>query len=109
MKGQVFKTPEALADLAEQGLYLSHDSPNAALRFYEAAEAAFEQLAVMPGIGSARDYASRKLRGLRMWRVPGFEKHLIFYQPTDAGITIVRVLHGARDIPNLLDLDADSS
>ena len=37
-----------------------------------------------------------------MVAVQGFEKHLVFYRPTEAGIEIVRVLHAARDIAAVL-------
>jgi plasmid stabilization system protein ParE len=33
----------------------------------------------------------------------GFEKHLIFYRPIAEGIKVVRVIHAARDIPEILD------
>jgi plasmid stabilization system protein ParE len=32
------------------------------------------------------------------FRVKGFESYLVFYLPLEAGIDVVRVLHGARDI-----------
>jgi toxin ParE1/3/4 len=46
-----------------------------------------------------------RLAGLRVGRVEGFEKHLIFYRPGDDGVEIIRVLHGARDIDSVLDED----
>ena len=45
-----------------------------------------------------------ELAGLRKWRVAGFEDILIFYIPHDRGISIVRVLRGARDWWQLLGL-----
>jgi plasmid stabilization system protein ParE len=30
-------------------------------------------------------------------------KMLVFYRPTDQGIDIIRVLHGGRDFPTLLE------
>lgn len=38
-----------------------------------------------------------------MWRVPGFERHLIFYRESAAAIEIIRVLHGTRDLPGLFE------
>jgi toxin ParE1/3/4 len=32
-----------------------------------------------------------------------FKKYLIFYRQVAAGIEVVRVLHGARDIPSILE------
>jgi toxin ParE1/3/4 len=42
------------------------------------------------------------LEGLRLWPVPGFERHLIFYVERADYIDVLRVLHGARDIPAVL-------
>lgn len=50
-------------------------------------------LSGMSGIGSMRDELSDGLRSYT------FGKHLIFYREIDDGIVIVRVLHGARDLP----------
>ena len=36
----------------------------------------------------------------------GFENWLIFYIPKLGGVEIVHVIHGARDIQNLLDTKA---
>jgi plasmid stabilization system protein ParE len=41
------------------------------------------------------------LKGMRMMRVHGFEAYLIFYLPSDTGVDVVRVIHGARDLPTL--------
>jgi toxin ParE1/3/4 len=44
-----------------------------------------------------RTFRSRA-SGIRRWPIPEFPKHLIFYRPTDDGVDILRVLHGARDV-----------
>ena len=62
----------------------------------------------MPGMGERRESANPRLAELRVWRVEGFEKHLIFYRPTQGGIEIVRVLHGARDIDSVLESEDPS-
>jgi toxin ParE1/3/4 len=36
---------------------------------------------------------------LRVWPVPGFDRHLVFYVERADYIDVLRVLHGARDIP----------
>jgi plasmid stabilization system protein ParE len=40
---------------------------------------------------------------LRAKLVTGFTKYVVFYSVRDDGVYIVRVLHGARDIPRVLD------
>ena len=57
----------------------------------------------MPGLGERRETSSPRLEGLRVWRIEGFENHLIFYRPVDDGIEIVRVLHGDADIDSVLE------
>jgi len=60
------------------------------------------QLAVMPGMGEAFATSHPRLQGVRRFRVAGFPNHLIFYREIEGGIEVVRVLHGARDLPSVL-------
>ena len=103
MKRHIERTPQALEDLAEQGEYIGRDSLPAEIRFYEAEESAFQQLVAMPKMGVPRELDNPRLAGLRMWRIRGFEKHLIFYRLIEGGIEIVRVLHAARDVRRILE------
>ena len=89
---------EARRDLVETALYLEERNPDAALRFLAAVEETLAAIAGMPGLGVARPFRHPRLSGLRMLPVHGFVNHLVFYRETDAGIELVRVLHGARDI-----------
>ena len=52
-------------------------------------------------MGSAREYINAKYSGIRMWRVKGFRKYLIFYKPIEDGVDIIRVIHSSRDIAAL--------
>jgi toxin ParE1/3/4 len=104
MTAQYHVLPAADRDLDDQAAYLAQEaSLETALRFYDAAAATFEDLAGMPGLGERRPTANQRLEGLRVWRIKGFEKHLIFYRAVEHGIEIIRVLHGARDIDRLLE------
>jgi toxin ParE1/3/4 len=99
--------PAADTDLDDQAAYLAREaSLDVALRFYDAAAATFEAIARMPGLGERRPTTDPRLEGLRVRRIQGFEKHLIFYRAVADGIEIVRVLHGARDIDRLLESEA---
>jgi len=95
-------TPEADRDLEETALFIETDSPSAAKRFLDAATSGFRSLSDAPRIGGRVETSNTALTGLRRWRVPGFENHLIFYRVTDESIEIIRVLHGARDIESIL-------
>ncbi len=73
-------------------------------RFLGAAEETFGKLAAHPFLGWARKRSDPRLSGIRTWRMEGFEKHLIFYQPLQSGVLILRVLHGSRDVPGELSV-----
>ena len=102
-RNRVEKRPQAIADLATIAVYLAEESASdeLAFRFLDAAEASFESLAVMPGMGAAREYNDPALANVRMWRVAGFPNHLIFYRPIESGVEVIRVLHANRDIEAL--------
>jgi toxin ParE1/3/4 len=98
--------PSADRDLDDQADYLAREaSLETALRFYAAARSTFEMMAQMPAIGERRASGNPRLAGLHVWRVEGFENHLVFYQVAEDGIEIIRVLHGARDIDSVLDVE----
>jgi toxin ParE1/3/4 len=97
--------PAADRDLDDQASFLATEANlDTALRFYDAASTTFGNIATMPGIGERWQSINPRLAELRVWRIAGFEKHLVFYRPTADGIEIVRVLHGARDIDSVLEI-----
>ena len=92
----------AIQDLKDYGAYIQRDNVEAAGRFLHAAERSFELLARNPLIGPLRRFESRKLRGLRSWRIHGFGNYLVFYLTSGDQIEIVRVLHGAMNLEDEL-------
>jgi toxin ParE1/3/4 len=104
MNRHITRRPQAEADLTDQFVYyLAAGGAELAERFLTAVEAATQRLLETPGIGAKRSFRHPSLQGLRMHPVRGFERHLVFYHERDDGIEIVRVLHGARDIPSAMD------
>lgn len=95
---------EALAriDLNQQFDYIAQDSLQAAQSYFDAAMGSFKLISESPGIGHPRRSKIQQLAGMRSLPVRGFENYLIFYIPDDEKVRIVRVLHGARDIPAIL-------
>jgi toxin ParE1/3/4 len=88
---------EARSDLDEIWFYIAQDNPDAADAFIRAVISRFPRLAKMPHLGRLREELSSHLRSFPVGR------YVIFYRPFDNGIEIVRVLHGARDLPPLFD------
>jgi toxin ParE1/3/4 len=54
-----------------------------------------------PFIGGVWETDNPEFTSMRTWPIQGFENHLIFYRLSDAGIEIVRVLHGSRDLETI--------
>jgi toxin ParE1/3/4 len=94
----VYQYAAAKRDLVEQFVYLAEESGlDTAERFLTNAEASFNDLARQPMIGAPLTLRHPDLVGIRKWPITDFENHLIFYLPHPDGVTIVRVLHAARD------------
>ena len=88
-----------LTELAERDLdaviaHIAEHNPKAALAMFEKLLSAARRAGAMPFAGTARD----DLRpGIRMKVV---ENYLLFYVVNKAtkGVTVVRILHGSRDL-----------
>ena len=98
--------PRAWEDVQESATYLASEaSPETGERFLDAVQAECATLASFPKIGSPCFFRNLRLRSLRRHPVSNFENWLIFYQPEEGAIEVVRVLHGARDISRILSED----
>jgi plasmid stabilization system protein ParE len=49
--------------------------------------------------GSLRYADIPLVHGVRVIKIKGFEHYLLFYLEHEASIDVIRLLHGARDIP----------
>ncbi|HMO49389.1 MAG TPA: type II toxin-antitoxin system RelE/ParE family toxin [Rubrivivax sp.] len=91
--------PQAQADIDDAiGHYLLEAGEDVAARLADAVVAAFERLARNPGLGSPREgllpaAPGLRSRSLRPW------PYLIFCVQGGQMLDVVRMLHGARDIP----------
>lgn len=72
-----------------------------ALHFYGMADETFRLLLSYPRLGRATQIQNRLLADTRMFPLKHFAEFVIFYRPLGKGIEIVRVVHGARDLPRL--------
>ncbi|HTR25155.1 MAG TPA: type II toxin-antitoxin system RelE/ParE family toxin [Terriglobales bacterium] len=93
-------TPEAVSDLFEIWDYIAQDNPAAADRVREAVFRACDLLAESPLAGHIR--ADLTPLPVRFWSVRPYVKYLIVYDPEKKPLQIIRILHGARDLPSVL-------
>ncbi|MDF5719999.1 MAG: type II toxin-antitoxin system RelE/ParE family toxin [Rhizonema sp. PD37] len=93
----------ATQDLRQQANYiLVNGNADAAVKFLDAAEATFTQLAKTPSMGKVTQLVVLRLGEVRQWRIKNFKDYLIFYRIQDTTVEILRVFHGARDLADIL-------
>ena len=94
--------PRAEADVDELAAYLDDQDPDAGARFLDELEHVFDRLTTFPHFGRPWATDNPQLAGLRRAILTTFHVS-VFYRQTPTAISIVRVLHQARDIPSLLE------
>lgn len=103
MTHRITTTRLAASDITDIATYIALDNPDAAYRFQEALGETLDSIARFP---RRSRYAGRlKLPGqLRVAPIiKPFSRYLLFFHLIDdQTVEIVRVLHGARDISQLL-------
>jgi plasmid stabilization system protein ParE len=90
-------SPKAARDLDEISGYIAADNPEAAERVRRIILNTADLLAQHPELGRRIRKASARHLQIRWFIVPKFRNYLIFYQPFQETVVVVRVLHAARD------------
>jgi toxin ParE1/3/4 len=103
MARRILKRRSAVADLLEHFVFIGEQSEEVALGFLHSAQETFELLATQPQMGKVTAYRNPVLVRIRVFPLKTFERYLVFYRPIQDGIEVVRVIHGARDIPRLFE------
>ena len=94
MSRQVQVSREAKADLREIRDHIAASNVDAAKKLVQQIAVTFDSLGDMPMVGRKRDDLAYGLRSLAVG------KYIVVYRLMENSIEIVRVLHGARDIPS---------
>ena len=93
---RVLFSESAKADLLEAWLFIAETNIDAADGVVDAVHQEAQTLSLQPLMGRARPELAE---GVRSW--PTSTRYILFYVPFDEGVTVLRVLHHARDIPNV--------
>lgn len=96
--------PAAREDILSQFSYLAeHGGEDLGSRFLHAAEQSFMHLLEYPNCGTPKTFANSDMTEVRSWPVPGFEDIRAYYTLEHEVVTILRVLHGRRNVAGILD------
>ncbi|WP_353141885.1 type II toxin-antitoxin system RelE/ParE family toxin [Limnohabitans sp.] len=94
----VRKLPSANEDLFQIWSFIAAGNTDAADKWIDRLDVRLSLLATQPLMGKARDELAKDLRSFP------FGRYVIFYLPESSGITVVRILHSARDIDTAMGL-----
>ena len=86
-------------DVKNIARYIARDSIRSARRVREQIEKTCERIAAMPNSGSRPMFVIDPT--VRVMPVSRYKSYLIFYRQLSNHIEIVRILHGARDLPTV--------
>ena len=89
------RTAQTEEDLIKIWIYIARDNPGTADRVLDDIEERFHALADNPLMGWLRPDIAPELCYFTVG------KYLILYRTVPDGVQIVRVIHGARDLPHL--------
>jgi plasmid stabilization system protein ParE len=92
-------------DIVRQFRYylLSADAPEIAIRFREAVKRTIQSLSQNPHVGPRYSSSNPLVQNLRSWPVAGFEAIRIYYALEADALHIIRILHGKRDVRQILE------
>lgn len=90
-------SPKAERDLENIFQFISSDNLDAAQRVRNAVLDVADLLAQFPELGRKIHNASPRHAKIRWFVVPRYRNYLIFYQPFQETIMVIRVLHAAQD------------
>jgi toxin ParE1/3/4 len=102
MKKRFTLSTQARQDLKDIKNYIARDSLDRAEEFVRAIAERFHKLAGFPDMGRSYEELAPTLRGFPI------ANYLIFYRPTEQGISIERILSGYRDLDALFSDDENN-
>ena len=95
-------------DVLETAAFIERDSPDAALRFLDSIEDTLAKILAHPRTCPFFANQAGPIEGLRRCSVIGFPALSVFYRIDGGVVYVVRVFHGARDLPAVLSDQPDS-
>lgn len=90
-------TPLAEQDLEAIGDYIAQDNPRRALTFVQELRRQCQRIELNPPGYRLRPELGDGIRSC------AHGHYVIFFEASASGVTVVRILHGARDLPSQFD------
>ena len=101
MRTRIQVTPQAAEDLDAIWWFIAEDNRNAADQVEREILATCHRLAKHPRMGTKRQDITPL--PVRFWTVTKFPNYVIVYRPETVPLQVVAVLHGKRDLKEVLE------
>ena len=101
MTCEIRKKPQAERDIEECFVYIGEDNLDIAVHFLVAVEDSIEFISKNPFIGKSCEFKDSKIKNIRMMLVKDFHNYQIYYTIHEEIIEVIRLLHGARNLPDV--------
>jgi len=95
MVRRIIRSPESKRDYWEIYSYIAQDNPSVAGELLRSFDKKLGDVLNLPEMGEFRPELGNGIRTLKSGR------YIIFYRAVSDDIQLVRVIHGARDIPRI--------
>ena len=93
--------PRAVDDLRRARNHIRQHDPTAAAGWLDRLRHLTRTLSENPRMGPARPEVGTNIRSFAIGR------YVVYYQPVDGGVEVVRVLHSARDVRRHIQRSSD--
>src|ERR1041384_623754 len=103
MTRRIKNAAPAEEDFIDRFTHIGLESDETAERFRLRLLETLRFISESPHVGRRYPVSDPVLRGMRVWRVAGFPKVLVFYQVQADEIVVRRILHGAMDLESELE------
>jgi toxin ParE1/3/4 len=103
MAKQIRRTRQLRQDLIDIYRYIHERNPAAAEKVFDAIERNIKSLLDTPGVGRRWDSSDPRLEGMRVAVVTPYRNFLIFFRPSAKGVEVYRLIHGARELEQIVD------
>ena len=94
--------PQAHADLLDIAGQIATSNTGVALDFWDAVESTYRMLATHPHSGTRLEFDALPNVHVRRFVVNRYRTYVAYYQVTDDGIEVIRLLHGSRERDSII-------
>ncbi|HEY0106716.1 MAG TPA: type II toxin-antitoxin system RelE/ParE family toxin [Rhizomicrobium sp.] len=94
---RVIVSPQASADIDDILAFIAADNPDAAVKYVAGLRKKAKSLGQFPRIHPLREDLPREMRSA------AYGSHVLIFRIRNSVVDVVRIVHGARDLPRLFE------